>query len=353
MSELVARTKALLRRPEVRSGRAARAATSPSTDRPRPAHRRDGLGPDSARDRHPRAPDAPGPGASCPRPYWKKSSTAWMTSWNRTPFRSMSTIYGASCWIGAPRPRSTRSAASATCWSTATHDGPPPSLASAPPGRAAGGAFHRRIGRPRWRPGLSRLRHRRHADRPRAQPARRGPRAIYVARARRHGPAGLPPSLRELMAPRRTPTFSPSAAATAASSPPCPRRSVPWSSAGPNRPTIRATSISPGLAGKTQDYYGLGISVDSAAGPLSIWVARARAPTALVHSLLEEFVLDIAWVIPLFMLLALGVAILAIRTRRADPRRCRRSPPRSGQARRRSGFRRRTCRARSCRWFRP
>ena len=70
----------------------------------------------------------------------------------------------------------------------------------------------------------------------------------------------------------------------------------------------------PGLADKTQDYYGLGISVDSAAGPLSIWVARAAGATALVHSLLEEFVLDIAWVIPLFMLLALGVAILAIRS---------------------------------------
>ena len=70
----------------------------------------------------------------------------------------------------------------------------------------------------------------------------------------------------------------------------------------------------PGLAGKTQDYYGLGISVDSAVGPLSIWVARAAGATALVHSLLEEFVLDIAWVIPLFMLLALGVAILAIRS---------------------------------------
>jgi signal transduction histidine kinase len=70
----------------------------------------------------------------------------------------------------------------------------------------------------------------------------------------------------------------------------------------------------PGLAGKTQDYYGLGISLDSAAGPLSVWVARATGATALVHSLLEEFVLDIAWVIPLFMLLALAIAILAIRS---------------------------------------
>jgi signal transduction histidine kinase len=70
----------------------------------------------------------------------------------------------------------------------------------------------------------------------------------------------------------------------------------------------------PGLAGKTQDYYGLGINVDSPAGALSIWVARAAGATALVHSLLEEFVLDIAWVIPLFMLLALAIAVLAIRS---------------------------------------
>jgi two-component system, OmpR family, sensor histidine kinase TctE len=69
----------------------------------------------------------------------------------------------------------------------------------------------------------------------------------------------------------------------------------------------------PGIAGRTQDYYGLGVSHDSAAGPISIWVARAAGATALVHSMLEEFVFDIAWVIPLFMLLALAIAILAIR----------------------------------------
>jgi signal transduction histidine kinase len=67
------------------------------------------------------------------------------------------------------------------------------------------------------------------------------------------------------------------------------------------------------LAGRSQDYYGLGIRLDSTAGPLSVWVARASGSTALIHSMLEEFVFDIAWVIPLFMLLALGVAILAIR----------------------------------------
>jgi signal transduction histidine kinase len=68
-----------------------------------------------------------------------------------------------------------------------------------------------------------------------------------------------------------------------------------------------------GIAGRTQDYYGLGVTIASAAGPLSIWVARASGASALVHSMIEEFVLDIAWVIPLFMLLALAIAILAIR----------------------------------------
>jgi signal transduction histidine kinase len=67
-----------------------------------------------------------------------------------------------------------------------------------------------------------------------------------------------------------------------------------------------------GLNG-SQDYYGLGLTIDGAAGPLSIWVARAAGATALVHSFLEEFVFDIAWVIPLFMLLTLAVAVLAIR----------------------------------------
>src|SRR5262249_33762389 len=69
----------------------------------------------------------------------------------------------------------------------------------------------------------------------------------------------------------------------------------------------------PGLPGTAEDYYGLGLSVHSTAGPLSGRVARGRGGTAPVHSLLEEICFDIAWVIPLFMLLALAVAVLAIR----------------------------------------
>ncbi len=68
-----------------------------------------------------------------------------------------------------------------------------------------------------------------------------------------------------------------------------------------------------GIDGNAEDYYGLGITLDSAVGPLSIWVARAAGANAFVHSLLQEFVVDIAWVIPLFMLLTLAIAVLAIR----------------------------------------
>jgi signal transduction histidine kinase len=69
----------------------------------------------------------------------------------------------------------------------------------------------------------------------------------------------------------------------------------------------------PGIAGGTQNYYGLGLTVDSAVGPVAVWVARASGGFALIHSLLEEFIFDIAWVIPLFMLLCLAIAVLAIR----------------------------------------
>jgi signal transduction histidine kinase len=65
---------------------------------------------------------------------------------------------------------------------------------------------------------------------------------------------------------------------------------------------------------ESQDYYGLSVKLGSAAGPLSISVARVAGADVLVRSLLREFVFDIAWVIPLLVLVTLAIAIFAIRS---------------------------------------
>src|ERR1700686_4450413 len=51
-----------------------------------------------------------------------------------------------------------------------------------------------------------------------------------------------------------------------------------------------------------REYYGLTVMQESAAGPLSVSVARAADADILVHSLLREFVLDIGWVIYLLVI---------------------------------------------------
>ena len=85
----------------------------------------------------------------------------------------------------------------------------------------------------------------------------------------------------------------------------------------------------------SQDYYGLVVSVASAVGPLSILVARTSDADALAHALLREFVLDIAWVIPLFAAVTLAVGVLSIRrglgpVRLASERAASITPDRSG-----------------------
>jgi two-component system, OmpR family, sensor histidine kinase TctE len=65
---------------------------------------------------------------------------------------------------------------------------------------------------------------------------------------------------------------------------------------------------------KSQDYYGLSISEDSVAGPVSISVARASGADMLVQSLLREFVIDIAWIIPLFVIVTIVIAVFVIRS---------------------------------------
>jgi signal transduction histidine kinase len=64
----------------------------------------------------------------------------------------------------------------------------------------------------------------------------------------------------------------------------------------------------------TREYYGLSVELASAAGPLSISVARAAGADVLVSSLLREFVFDVAWVIPLLMLATLGIGVLVVRS---------------------------------------
>ena len=85
----------------------------------------------------------------------------------------------------------------------------------------------------------------------------------------------------------------------------------------------------------SQDYYGLVVSVASAVGPLAILVARTSDADALAHALLREFVLDIAWVIPLFAAVTLAVGVWSIRrglgsVRLASERAASITPDRSG-----------------------
>src|SRR5215472_10108171 len=63
----------------------------------------------------------------------------------------------------------------------------------------------------------------------------------------------------------------------------------------------------------SRDYYGVSIKLDSAAGPLSVTVAEASGADQLVHSILREFVFDIAWYVPPFVALALLLAAYSVR----------------------------------------
>ncbi len=67
------------------------------------------------------------------------------------------------------------------------------------------------------------------------------------------------------------------------------------------------------FGGEGREYYGLTVVQSSAAGPLSVSVARADADI-LVHSLLREFVLDLGWIIPLLVIATLVVGAVAIRS---------------------------------------
>ncbi|MBV8132131.1 MAG: HAMP domain-containing histidine kinase [Alphaproteobacteria bacterium] len=62
-----------------------------------------------------------------------------------------------------------------------------------------------------------------------------------------------------------------------------------------------------------RDYSGVSIKLDSAAGPVSVLVAEVSGGSQLVHSILREFVFDIAWCVPPFVAVALLLAAFSVR----------------------------------------
>jgi signal transduction histidine kinase len=62
-----------------------------------------------------------------------------------------------------------------------------------------------------------------------------------------------------------------------------------------------------------RDYVGVSIRLDGGVGPLSVLVAEASGGNQLVHSILREFVFDIAWYVPLFIGIALLLATYSVR----------------------------------------
>src|SRR5215468_2774246 len=63
---------------------------------------------------------------------------------------------------------------------------------------------------------------------------------------------------------------------------------------------------------EVQDYHGVSVSVPSVVGPLSVFVGRLAEGSLLAHSILREFMVDAAWLIPLFMVITLVTGKYAI-----------------------------------------
>ena len=82
-----------------------------------------------------------------------------------------------------------------------------------------------------------------------------------------------------------------------------------WAPADSEPNYFRLDSFGP----SARDYSGVSIRLDSVAGPLSVTVAEAAGGDQLVHSILREFVFDIAWYVPPFVAIALLLAAYSVR----------------------------------------
>jgi two-component system, OmpR family, sensor histidine kinase TctE len=84
---------------------------------------------------------------------------------------------------------------------------------------------------------------------------------------------------------------------------------VRWPPAGSEPSYFQLRSFGP----SAQDYSGVSLRLESAAGPLSVLIAEVSGGDQLVHSILREFVFDIAWYVPPFVALALLLAAYSVR----------------------------------------
>jgi signal transduction histidine kinase len=77
--------------------------------------------------------------------------------------------------------------------------------------------------------------------------------------------------------------------------------------------TAQPTHFSARLDSGAGDYDGLGISLNTDLGPVSVSVARSDANAAAMYSLLRKFIHDIIWAVSFLVLAALVIGILSIR----------------------------------------
>ncbi len=143
-------------------------------------------------------------------------------------------------------------------------------------------------------------------------------RAVTIAHAVARGPDGalhltLPARLDQLYhSPARTRLLavrSSDGALVAASAPEFAAEVGRWPPADGKRRPFQLDDFGPTM----QDYNGVTVRVDSAAGPLSVSVAAASDAEALAAGLVDRFILDLVWAVPVFAAVMLAIAVWSIR----------------------------------------
>jgi two-component system, OmpR family, sensor histidine kinase TctE len=143
-------------------------------------------------------------------------------------------------------------------------------------------------------------------------------RAVQIAQFVERGPDGalhlkLPARLDQLyQSPARTRLLavrSGDGAMIAASAPEFAAEVARWPRADGNRYPFQLDDFGP----TSQDYNGLTVRVDSIAGPLSVTVAAVSDAEALASGLVNRFIWDLIWAVPLFAAAMLATAAWSIR----------------------------------------